>query len=115
MILLKRGGLIPLFIRRGAVFFFIMDCFTLFLYGLGARQRFMDATQSMLLGLASGFSLSLILMAICGVSITLRRLFRREQRRFVLELGLYALLSVFGVLTALFAGFILVFSRGNGG
>jgi hypothetical protein len=110
-----RTSLIPLIIRRWSLFLFIMDCFTLFLYVLGIRQGFMNATQAALLRLASVFGLALFMAAAFGTAAAFRFLFRPGRYRFFLGAGGYLLAGCFGAGSAAFALFILIAGGGNGG
>ena len=108
-------SLIPLLIRRGSLFLFMMDCFSLFLYALGIGQGFMDSTQAALLRLISGFGLALLIAAGYGIAAAFRFLFRRGRRRFFWGACWYVLLGGFGAITAAFALFILAAGGGSGG
>lgn len=108
----EEKSLLAILIKRTASFFFGLCLLSVFFYGVGTYQGFMDKTQDMLLeaglmmGLASG------LFSFYGCMFVGWLAFRRELR-YIGDLGSYITLGFFGMLIAALASFIIVFTQGN--
>jgi uncharacterized phage infection (PIP) family protein YhgE len=102
-------------VKGGSLFFFFMSLFSAFLYGAGIRQRFMDATQLMLLHISALSGLILGVVSIYGIVLDIWFLIRGRGLRYIPGIAAYFLAAVFGILTAAAAIFILVLSGGNRG
>ncbi|MDR2102241.1 MAG: hypothetical protein LBP43_06690 [Treponema sp.] len=87
---------------------------TIFLYGIGTAQGFMDITQLMLLRLIIILGIFLGIGSVYGIILALWLIRRGLKFRYVGGIGGYLLLSLFGILTALIAAFIVVTAGGNG-
>ena len=106
--------LIPLFVNRTVIFFFIMCVLTLFLYAAGTVQEFIDSTQLTLLNLYSVFGIILTVTAAFGVIMDLYRFTRAKKSRYIFRAGGYLLLVVFGVATVFAITVIITISGGSG-
>jgi hypothetical protein len=102
-------------VKGGSLFFFFMSLFSVFLYIAGARQRFMDATQLMLLRISALSGLTLGVLSMYGVILDIYLLIRGRGLRYIPGAALYFLAAAFGALTAGAAIFILVLAGGNRG
>jgi hypothetical protein len=100
-------------VKGGGLFFFFMSLFSVFLYGVGVRQRFMDTTQVMLLRISALFALVLGVLSMYGIVLDIWFLIRTRGLRFLLGIAAYCIAAIFGILIALAAIFILVFAGGN--
>ncbi|MDR0388191.1 MAG: hypothetical protein LBH57_09175 [Treponema sp.] len=90
-----------------------MSLFSAFLYGVGVRQRFMDATQIMLLRISALSALILGVLSIYGIALDIWLMIRGRSLRYLPGVAAYFLAAVAGILTAGAAVFILVLSGGN--
>ncbi|MDR2742002.1 MAG: hypothetical protein LBB98_07575 [Treponema sp.] len=102
-------------VKGGSLFFFFMSLFSVFLYAVGVRQAFMDATQLMLLRITALSGLILGVVSVYGIILDTWFLIRGKGLRYIPGLAAYCLAAVFGVLTAGAAIFILVLAGGNRG
>jgi hypothetical protein len=107
---------IAVLIKRIVLFLFIMSLLTLFLYGIGTAQNFMDHTQLFLLRLSRLWGLFLIIGAFYGILLETGLAFRKGGRRIFSSLGglgVYTLLGIWGGLLAAVSTFINAAARGN--
>jgi succinate dehydrogenase hydrophobic anchor subunit len=102
-------------VKRGGLFFFFMSLFSVFLYYVGVRQRFMDPAQIMLLRISALSGLVLGVLSVYGIILDVCLLARGRGLRFLPGIALYFIAAVFGILTAVAAIFILVLAGGNRG
>ncbi|MDR0377251.1 MAG: hypothetical protein LBH70_05605 [Spirochaetaceae bacterium] len=102
-------------VKGGGLFFFFMSLFSIFLYGVGIRQRFMDSTQIMLLWITALSALVLGIVSLYGIVMDIWFLIWTRGPRFLLGAAAYFMGVVFGALTAGAAIFILVLAGGNRG
>jgi len=109
-----RGKLIPILVNRTAVFFFLMCLVTLFLYGVGTQQGFIDSTQLSLLRLYIALGIFLTVDSAYGVALDLERLLKNKKTRYLFRAGGYFLLVLFGAATVAAVMFIITLSKGNG-
>ena len=113
----RKKALIAVLIKRIVLFLFIMSLLTLFLYGIGIAQSFMDHTQFFLLRLSRFWGLFLIIGAFYGILLETGLAVRRGGwRRLFSPLGglvVYTLLGVWGGLLAVVSSFISAAARGN--
>jgi hypothetical protein len=102
-------------VKGGSLFFFFMCLFSVFLYGVGVRQRFMDSTQIMLLRISALSALVLGVLSIYGIVLDTWFLIRGKAFRYLPGIAAYGIAAVFGILIAATAIFILVLAGGNRG
>jgi hypothetical protein len=100
-------------VKGGGLFFFFMSLFSVFLYGVGVRQRFMDTTQIMLLRISALSALILGILSMYGIVLDIWFLIRTRGLRFLFGIMVYFVAAVFGILIAAVAIFILVLAGGN--
>jgi hypothetical protein len=110
----KRKPILAILVKRTVFFFFTMCVFTIFLYGIGTIQKFMDTTQHLMLRLIIILGFSLAAGSIYGILLDLWLVFYERNRRFLGGMGGYIGMGLFGVVIAAAATFIVVVSRGNG-
>lgn len=110
---LRRKPLLVLLVKRAVLFLTIMGGVTIFLYGVGTSQNFLEATQLGLLRLASLFGLLSAVGSLYGLALDLFFAYRLKARRFIAGAFAYALSAVFGVLVAAFSNGVLVAVAGN--
>jgi hypothetical protein len=109
----EKKPVIAILVKRAILFFFFLCALTVFLYGIGTVQEFMDRTQLMLLGLSVLFGLSLAVGSIYGIALNFWLIFHNRRYRFFGGAGLYIVLGLFGAAIAALAAFIIVASGGN--
>jgi hypothetical protein len=100
-------------VKGGGLFFFFISLFSVFLYGVGVRQQFMDATQIMLLRISALSALVLGILSIYGILLNIWLLIHTKGIRFLLRITIYFAAAFFGILIAVAAIFILVLAGGN--
>jgi hypothetical protein len=110
----ERKTVIEILVKRTVIFFFWMCLFTIFLYGIGTAQGFMDITQLLILRLIIIFGLFLGVGSVYGIILTLWLTRKGLKIRYIGGIGAYLFLVFFGILTSLAAAFILVTAGGNG-
>jgi hypothetical protein len=110
----KKKPILVILVKRTVLFFLTMCVFTIFLYGIGTIQKFMDATQQLMLRLIIILGFSLAAGSIYGILLDLWVVFYQKNRRFFGGMGGYIGMGLFGVVIAAAATFIVVVSRGNG-
>ena len=109
----EKKPVIVILVKRAILFFFFLCALTVFLYGIGTAQEFMDRTQLLLLRLAVVFGLSLAVGSRYGIALNCWLVFHHRKRRFFTGAGAYMLLGLFGVAMAAMAAFIIVAAGGN--
>jgi hypothetical protein len=109
----EKKPVIAILVKRAILFFFFLCALTVFLYGIGTSQEFMDRTQLMLLRLSVVFGLSLAVGSIYGIALNVWLVFHDHKYRFFGGAGLYIVLGLFGAVIATLASFIIVASGGN--
>jgi hypothetical protein len=102
-------------VKRGSLFFFFMSLFSIFFYGIGIRQEFMDSTQLMLLRISALLGLILGMLALCGIALNTWSLLRGRNLRFSPGIAVYLAALLFGILIAVAAILIMVLAGGNRG
>jgi hypothetical protein len=110
----QKKSILVLLVKRTVFFFFTMCVFTVFLYGIGTIQEFMDTTQQIMLRLSIILGFSLAVGSIYGILLDLWVFFYERNRRFLWGIGGYIGMGLFGAAIAAVATFIVVVSRGNG-
>ncbi|MDR3167513.1 MAG: hypothetical protein LBT93_06180 [Treponema sp.] len=110
----QKKSILVLLVKRTVFFFFTMCVFTVFLYGIGTIQGFMDATQQIMLRLSIILGFSLAVGSIYGILLDLWVVLYERNHRFFWGIGGYMGMGLFGVAIAAVATFIVVVSRGNG-
>ncbi|MDR2631564.1 MAG: hypothetical protein LBC60_11645 [Spirochaetaceae bacterium] len=109
----KKKPILAILVKRTVFFFFTMCIFTVFLYGIGTIQGFMDTTQHVLLRLSIILGFSLAVGSIYGILLDLWFIFRQGKRRFFWGIGGYIGMGMLGAAIAALATFIVVVSGGN--
>jgi hypothetical protein len=109
----EKKAVIAILIKRAILFFFFLCALTVFLYGVGTAQEFMDRTQLLLLRLSIVFGLSLAVGSAYGIALNCWFAFHDRNYRFFTGAGLYLLLGLFGAAIAILAAFITVAAGGN--
>ncbi len=95
------------------LFLAVMSALTLFLYGVGTAQDFLESTQIGLLRLSSLFGLLLTVGSAYGALLDVFFAFARRNRRFLLGSLAYVLSALFGAAAAVFSNGVLVVAAGN--
>jgi hypothetical protein len=109
----EKKPVIAILVKRAILFFFLLCALTVFLYGIGTAQEFMDRTQLMLLRLSVVFGLSLAVGSIYGIALNCWFVFHDRKYRFFTGAGTYLVLGLFGAAIATLAAFIIVAAGGN--
>jgi hypothetical protein len=109
----EKKPVIAILVKRAILFFFFLCALTVFLYGIGTAQEFMDRTQLMLLRLSVVFGLSLAVGSLYGIALNCWFVFYDRKYRFFAGAGVYILLGLFGAAIATVAAFIIVATGGN--
>jgi hypothetical protein len=102
-----------LLVKRVVLLLSIMGAVTIFLYGIGTAQDFLESTQLGLLRLSASLGILLFCAAACGFMLDVAyALVRRAPRNLW---GAFAYLFAFalGVSIALFSNGVLVLVAGN--
>jgi hypothetical protein len=109
----KKKPIIVILVKR-TVFFFLTMCFlTLFLYGIGTAQEFMDITQLLLLHLAMLLGIFLAAASVYGMILDFWLVFHNRKFRYLYGAGAYLFLGLFGVLITVLTAFIMAAAEGN--
>lgn len=108
----EKKPIIAILVKQTVSFFLGMCVLTIFLYGVGTAQGFMDITQRMLLRLALREGLFLGVGSGYGIMVDCWLLFCGKFR-YVSGIGVYMILGIFGIAVAALAAFILVVAGGN--
>jgi hypothetical protein len=109
----EKKPIIAILVKRAILFFFFLCALTVFIYGIGTAQEFMDRTQLMLLRLSVIFGLSLAVGSIYGIALNCWLVFHDRKYRFFTGAGAYIVLGLFGAVIATLAAFIIVAAGGN--
>jgi hypothetical protein len=109
----EKKPVIAVLVKRAILFFFFLCALTVFLYGVGTAQEFMDRTQLLLLRLSVVFGLSLAVGSLYGIVLNCWFGFHDRKYRFFAGAGTYIALGLFGVAIATLAAFIIVAAGGN--
>jgi hypothetical protein len=109
----EKKTIIEILVKRTVTFFFGICLLTLFLYGIGTAQGFMDITQLLLLRLSIVLGLFLGVGSVYGIVLALWLARKGLKLRYIGGIGGYLLLSLFGILVVLIAAFIVVAAGGN--
>ncbi|MDR1956792.1 MAG: hypothetical protein LBQ30_08070 [Treponema sp.] len=107
---------IAILVKRAVLFFGGICLLSLFLYGIGTNQGFMERTQYMLLRITVMVGLFVGVGSLYGIIVDIWLLFyKKEQKkdRYISGMGGYLCLGGFGVAIAGLASFILVLTQGN--
>jgi hypothetical protein len=99
--------------KRVSFFFFVMSLLLLLLYILGNSQRFMDKTGRMTLSLMAAAGICLVFSSAIGIFCT-ALMFVSGKFRYIGGIATYALLLLFGVVTAVLSSSILILADGYG-
>jgi hypothetical protein len=110
----EKKTVIEILVKRTVIFFLGMCFLTIFLYGVGTAQGFMDITQLLILRLIIIFGLFLGVGSVYGIFLTLWLSRKGLKIRYIGGIGGYLFLGLFGILAALIAVFIVVTAGGNG-
>ena len=105
--------LIILLVKRAVLFLFGLCLLSVFLYGVGTVQEFLDTTQVALLRASSGLGLLLGIGAAYGIFLDIGAASLLKAPRYLFGAGAYLFLSLFGLALAGAASFILVAIAGN--
>jgi hypothetical protein len=123
-----KNPLLLMLIRRGVIFLALMSFFSVFLYGLGTRQGFTDASQFLLIRLSAVFGILLFCAALCGFALNLAFFLRFRFGKipgpvyavsggghfhFFQNLCFYTGMMIAGLAAALVMAFILAITNGN--
>jgi hypothetical protein len=109
----EKKPLIAILVKRAILFFFFLCALTVFIYGIGTAQEFMDRTQLMLLRLSVVFGLSLAVGSMYGIALNCWFVFHDRKYRFFTGAGIYLVLGLFGGAIATLAALIIVAAGGN--
>jgi hypothetical protein len=99
--------------KRIVFFLAIMSSLSMFLYGIGTAQDFLESTQMLLLRLAAALGLLLSIGSTCGFSLDLGYTFIERSPRFLLGAFAYIFAAALGISVTLFSHGILVLVAGN--
>jgi hypothetical protein len=105
--------ILVILVRRAVLFFFFLCVLTVYLYGLGTAQQFMDETQLLLLRLSVVLGLSLAVGSLYGIILNGWLIVHKRKYRFLGSVGLYIALGIFGIAIVTLAAFIMVAAGGN--
>ncbi|MDR2798289.1 MAG: hypothetical protein LBB80_08095 [Treponema sp.] len=108
----EKKPIILMLVKRTVLFFFGLCLLSLFLYGIGTNQGFMDRTQFMLLRITVMVGLFIGVGSMYGIGLDLWLIFHKKYR-YLIGIGGYLCLGVFGIAIAGLASFILVLAEGN--
>jgi hypothetical protein len=109
----EKKPIIAILVKRAILFFFFLCALTVFLYGIGTAQEFMDRTQLLLLRLSVVFGLSLAVGSVYGIALNFWFVFHDRKYRFFTGAGMYIALGAFGAAVATLAAFVIVAAGGN--
>ncbi|MDR3115776.1 MAG: hypothetical protein LBU25_09690 [Treponema sp.] len=104
--------IILMLVKRTVLFFFGICLLSLFLYGIGTKQGFMERTQFMLLRITVMVGLFIGVGSMYGIGLDLWFVCHKEYR-YLSGIGGYLCLGIFGIAIAGLASFILVLTEGN--
>jgi nitrate/nitrite transporter NarK len=110
----EKKPIIAILVKRTVFFFFILCVLTVFLYGIGTAQEFMDITQMFLLRVSVVLGLFQAVGSIYGLLLDLWFIFHDRKYRFLKDALMYSVLGILGVFVAAAGTFIVVVSGGSG-
>jgi hypothetical protein len=113
---ISRSGkkpILAILVKRTALFFFVMCLLTVFIYGIGTVQEFMDITQLFLLRLSALLGIFLAVASFYGIILDFWLALYNRKFRYAGGAGAYMLLGIFGALIAGFSVFIAAAAGGN--
>ncbi|MDR1985758.1 MAG: hypothetical protein LBP88_02150 [Treponema sp.] len=108
----EKKPILLMLVKRTVLFFFGSGLLSLFLYGIGTNQGFMERTQFMLLRITVMAGLFIGVGSMYGIGLDLWLIFRKKYR-YLSGIGGYLCLGVFGIAIAGLASFILALTEGN--
>jgi hypothetical protein len=111
--ILRQKPLIALLIKRTVIFFFGLCVLSLFLYGVGTTQGFMDKTQFLLLRLIIVLGIFQGVGSVYGIICDIWLFCTQRLVSYLGGIGAYMLIGLCGIGIAAFAAFIVVVTRGN--
>ena len=100
-------------LRRGTMFFLIMEFLTVFLYAVGILRQFTASTQFMLLRMGAFFGLALGVTGVMGIMMDLIILVRDHRFHSQFKFVFVVLSCLTGFAAAASAVLILAFTGGN--
>jgi hypothetical protein len=109
----KRKPLIAVLVKRTVSFFFVMCIFSVFLYGIGTAQGFMDRTLLFLLRLSVLLGFFQGVGSLYGFILDFWLLFHRREFRYLYGAGAYLFLCFLGAGIAVSGVFIIIVAGGN--
>jgi nitrate/nitrite transporter NarK len=110
----EKKPIIAILVKRTVFFFFILCFLTVFLYGIGTAQEFMDISQIFLLRMAVFLGFFQAVGSLYGLILDLWFVLHDRKYRFLTGAVLYGILGVLGILVAAAGTFIDVAAGGNG-
>ncbi|MDR1302535.1 MAG: hypothetical protein LBK43_08725 [Treponema sp.] len=108
----ERKPIILMLVQRTVLFFFGLCLLSLFLYGIGTNQGFMEKTQFMLLHITVMVGLFIGVGSLYGIGLDLWLVFRKKYR-YISGLVGFLCLGSFGIIIAALGSFIMVLTEGN--
>jgi len=109
----KDRALVVLLLNRTVLFLFCMNLLTVFLYGIGTAQGFMDATQFLLLRLISVLGLLSGINALYALLLDLFMLLRTRTLHYLAGALAYLVVFSLGGGLSILSSFILVATAGS--
>lgn len=109
----KRKPLLSLMIKRVVFFLATMGSLTVFLYGIGTAQDFLESTQLGLLRLSAAIGILLFLGSLFGLVLDVFYAAHARAPRSLWGAFAYLFALLFGAAIALFSNGILVLVAGN--
>lgn len=109
----KPKPLILLLVKRAVFFLTIVCALTVFLYGIGTAQDFLESTQLGLLRLSAVLGLLLAVGSVYGLILDVAYSIVSRLRRFLWGAAAYCASALFGIGVALLSNGVLVLIAGN--
>lgn len=113
IIRLRHKPVIALLIKRTVIFCFGLCVLSLFLYGVGTAQGFMDKTQFLLLRLIIVLGIFQGVGSVYGIICDIWLFYKQRLGSYLGGIGAYTLAGLCGIGIAALADFIMVVTRGN--
>jgi hypothetical protein len=110
----KDKAIVVVLIKRTVIFYLGLCVLTIFLYGIGTNQGFMDKTQLMLLNLSIVLGICLGTSACYGIVLDIVMMCQGKFR-YLNGIVFYIILVGVGLALAAFSTFIIVLTQGNAG
>jgi nitrate/nitrite transporter NarK len=110
----EKKPIIAILVKRTVFFFFSLCFLTVFLYGIGTAQEFMDITQMFLVRVSIVLGLFQAVGAIYGLILDLWFVLHDRKYRFLKGAVVYSILGALGIFVAAMGAFIVVVSGGTG-